>query len=154
MKHLKNYKIYESSSKDIQYILQEVNDILQELVDEKWIIDLEYTPKKWGNNIIINENISVVIKKNQNKLVNKYPKGSVFNFTEISEYAQRVIDYLQTKVKGILIYEVSLCEFCYYEFSCSHPEKGAWRGWMDSDLTDLDDKKLLAIDIKIYLNKL
>jgi hypothetical protein len=153
MKHLKNYKIFESSSEDI---LQEVNDILQELVDENWIIKTEHSPKKWGNYIIIPEKISVLIKKKQNNHddesghVRAYPEGSLFKFSEVADYLHRVIDYLVIAKGTLNEYEVSFCELNKVWYS-SLPGTGTWSNW-DSELPDLD-QEILGIEIKIYISR-
>lgn len=150
MKYLEKFKSFENVSVINSYV-QDVNDILLELYDENWIINVNYIPKRWenpnANHIIKSDYISVVIKKKQNESGSRYPEGSQFKFSEVSEYINRIIDYFMTND-----YRVRICELnnAWYNGMPGHSEKGIWSDWIDSEMPELD-KNILGIEINIYL---
>lgn len=142
MKYLERFKYFENVSVINSYI-QDVNDILLELNDDNWNINIDYIPKRWenpsANHIIKSDYISVVIKKKKNETRLRYLKGSEFKFSEVSEYINRIVDYFMTTD-----YKISICTS---DSSDDRYIKGKW-----SDAKSIDDNDdLLGIEVIIYL---
>ena len=99
MKYLKHLKSFESLSA-INTNIKDLNDILLELSDDDWFINVDYVPKRWenpsANYTIKSDYISVVIKKKENGYQSIYPDNSEFKFYEVYEYIDRIIDYFMT----------------------------------------------------------
>jgi hypothetical protein len=149
------YLKYFETVSEIEEYMKDINDILLELYDDDWVIYLNYTPKRWENPkvnyTIKSDNIGITIKKKQNKRQSLYPDKSEFKFSEVSEYINRIIDYLMT-----YDYEVRICtlvgEDGTHEGITGYPKNtGIWSKWVSSELPELD-KEIVGIDIHIYLN--
>jgi hypothetical protein len=152
MKYLEAFKYFENVSVINSYI-QDVNDILQELYDYNWIININYIPKRFenpgANHIIKSDYIGVVIKKKQNKSRSRYPDNSEFKFSEVSEYIYRIIDYFMTDDYRVRISESVGETGVYQGVTGYHKNTGIWSDWMESEIPE--DKKILGVEINIYL---
>jgi hypothetical protein len=150
MRYLEKFKSFENVSVINSYI-QDINDILLELSDYNWVILVDYVPKRWenpsANYTIKSDYIGVVIKKKQNKSQSRYPEGSEFKFSDVSDYIHRIVDYFMTND-----YRIRICELnnAWYNGMPGHSEKGIWSDWTDSEMPELD-KNILGIEINIYL---
>ena len=88
MKYLETYKLFES-----KLVIDEMNDInemLLELKDNGWKINIEYSPERWESDQI-NDYLFIGIQKYLTRF-GKYTIKSIFPFSELSEYIYRIID--------------------------------------------------------------
>lgn len=95
MKYIKEFKIFESSDVVNDYI-QDVQDVLQDLIDDDWVVDISYTPKRWenprANYHIKSDHISVDIRRMKCRSGSIYPSDSEFKASDISDYTLRIVD--------------------------------------------------------------
>jgi hypothetical protein len=148
MKYLEKFKTFESLS-EINTYIKNVRDILLDLVDDEWIVKVNYTPKRWerpsAGYRIKSDHISVVINRKQNSeygfSMALFPDNSEFKFSEVSDYIARIIDYFMTDD-----YRIRICE----TVGDTYYGKGKWSNWMDSKFPE-QDKEILGIQIEIYL---
>lgn len=153
MRYLEKFKSFENASVINSYI-QDVSDILLELSDDNWVINVRYTPKRFenpgANYTIKSDYIGVVISKKENERLSLYPDNSEFKFSEVSEYLYRIVDYFMTDD-----YRVRICEAVgetgTYNGITGYPKNtGIWSDWIDSEIPE-SDKNILGIEINIYL---
>lgn len=103
MKHIKTYTLYETvtlktKSFDVLQIPEVVSnckDILLELNDQGFITNVNNT-NRYPDNIIV--------LKIRRKLINgEYDEENLFKYSEIEEYVERTIDYLETETDFIMV---------------------------------------------------
>ena len=99
MIHLKkfNESFYDPRhSEIINNYREDIQDVLQDLIDEGWVCDISYTPKRWenpkANYHIKSDYISVDIRRNKCKSGSIYPPNSDFKPSDISDYTLRLAD--------------------------------------------------------------
>lgn len=103
MKHIKTYTLYETvtlktKSFDVLQIAEVVNnckDILLELNDQGFITNVINT-NRYNDNIIV--------LKIRRRLINgEYDEENLFKYSEIEEYVERTIDYLETETDFMMV---------------------------------------------------
>lgn len=162
MRYLKLFENYGTNSTpgDINLLnsyIDTINDILLELYDDRWIIDVNYLPYRWVNS---GDYISVLIKKKQNKSNSWYPEESIFKISDVFLYLERIVDFFSgfdheisicyPRTDGIVNIKQSIYTGDNYE---THTQ-GVWTEDSNSlTIQEIDqNKEILGINIHIYLN--
>ena len=147
MKYLKKYKIFESSFELLKNNIMDIDDALLELKDNKWIVYIYYTPKRFENpkcNLKIDKDfITIIIKKKQNSSGNRYPINSEFKFFEIEEFIYRIVE----------MYKNNEVSFRIATRSSNWVEDDKLRGiFININIDDIVNYPLLAFEMKIKLD--
>lgn len=92
MRYLKKYdKLFESE------VVNNCEDILLELNDQGFITNVIHTPRYPGNPEII------VLKIRRKLIHGEYDEENLFLYSEIEEYVERTIDYLEAETDFMLV---------------------------------------------------
>ena len=106
MKHIKTYTLYESVLKtktfnesiDIPEVVNNCEDILLELGDQNFITNVIHTPRYLGGNP------ETIVLKIRRKLIHgEYDDENLFKYSEIEEYVERTIDYLEAETDFMMV---------------------------------------------------
>jgi hypothetical protein len=153
MKHLRDFKLFESAD-EINELLQNIKDILQDLIDIGWIVSVRYIPKRWSNTYN-SDFITVDIRKNRNESCSRYPIGSEFTLSKISDYTLRLVDFLQNEIVDT---SVSICKADKTKFYKSETHIDGVRKfnvglWEErSSLDPQSNEEILGIKFNFSLN--
>jgi hypothetical protein len=121
--------------------IDKINDILLDLIDDKWVVNIDYTPERWLSSSK-SDYINIVIKSKQNANQSKYPPDSEFKPSSISDYTLRLIDSYDND------FSIGYCkkdETVYFG-----KNTGIWERDVSVDILD-SNNLVLGIEIKIYL---
>jgi hypothetical protein len=92
MRYLKKYdKLFESE------VVNNCEDILLELGDQNFITNVIHTPRYPGNPEII------VLKIRRKLTHGEYDDENLFKYSEIEEYVERTIDYLEAETDFMMV---------------------------------------------------
>lgn len=160
MKHLKTYKIEESVISDIE---SDITDSLLDLIDDNWLIDVRYIPKRWENTsanyYIKNDHIMVFIRK-QNSRYNRYPKGSEFKLSDVNEYILRLVDMFNSEPRELSNkVTIRYCNIIDNDNYSDNPARGMeeipgnWTEFKEVSNDDINgDRYILALEMRIDLD--
>lgn len=144
IKYFESYDSFEQVKEDIDII----KSILQDTIDDYWIVSVDFIPKRWENTKanyhIKSDYIDVYIKKKQCKPGSRYYKDSEFFIKEIND-----ID----RIFSIYKYNEIIIKICKSDLEYSAPNylKGIWNEISLEDFKTLDNK-ILGISISIFLD--
>jgi len=93
MRYLKKYdKLFESE------VVNNCEDILLELDDQNFITNVIHTPRYLGGNP------ETIVLKIRRKLIHgEYDDENLFKYSEIEEYVERTIDYLEAETDFMMV---------------------------------------------------
>ena len=104
MKHIKTYTLYEAvslktkafnESIDMPEVVNNCEDILLELNDQGFITNVIHTPRG---------NPETIVLKIRRKLIHgEYDEENLFLYSEIEEYVERTIDYLEAETDFMMV---------------------------------------------------
>jgi hypothetical protein len=93
MRYLKKYdKLFESE------VVNNCEDILLELDDQGFITNVIHTPRYLGGNPE-----TIVLKIRRNLIHGEYDDENLFKYSEIEEYVERTIDYLEAETDFMMV---------------------------------------------------
>lgn len=93
MRYLKKYdKLFESE------VVNNCEDILLELNDQGFITNVIHTPRYPGNPEII-----VLKIRRKSAIIDNVPYENLFKYSEIEEYVERTIDYLEAETDFMMV---------------------------------------------------
>jgi hypothetical protein len=112
MRHLKTYKIFESTYSDIPYGLwDDISDILLELSDDGFLTTKHFDDVKKVDNKLCEDVIEIIVDKSA-----PFWQKS-FNYDEIEDVFNRLIDYLTSHGFKYCIFYFG--EYSYIKFDSS-----------------------------------
>lgn len=92
MRYLKKYdKLFESE------VVNNCEDILLELDDQNFITNVIHTPRYPGNPE------TIVLKIRRRLIHGEYDDENLFKYSEIEEYVERTIDYLEAETDFMMV---------------------------------------------------
>lgn len=137
---------------DLKSQLNDINDILIDLRDMGWIIDVGYTPKRWEGPTyeLKSDSYSITIKKKQNANQSRYPEGSFFKFKEIEDYILRLDEYFKNNEKNF----ISIIEDPNWKEEGFPPRTGRWVNIENKTIYEewFSESDLLGFNMKIFID--
>ncbi len=127
MKYLKKYKIFENK-------IQDLEDILQELKDENFKINVEDNFKG---------GIKISISIRDEKGIHGFGGLIPFKFNVIEEYVRRIIDFLN----------INNWLYCYSFKTYGIGRFGSCNHLINKKLDDLSDDTIILFDLWVEKNK-
>lgn len=146
IKYFESYDSFEQVKEDIDTI----KSILQDIIDDYWLVSVNLVPKRWenpdANYHIKSDYIDVYIKKKQCKPGSRYFKDSEFFMKEVND-----ID----RILSIYKYNEIIIKICTSDLEYSDPNylKGVWNEISVEEFKILDSNiKILGISMSIFLD--
>lgn len=146
IKYFESYDSFEQVKEDIDTI----KSILQDIIDDYWLVSVNFVPKRWenpeANFHIKSDYIDVYIKKKQCKPGSRYSKDSEFFMEEVND-----ID----RILSIYKYNEIIIKICTSDLENSDPNylEGVWNEISVEEFKILDSNiKILGISMSIFLD--
>lgn len=148
MKYLKLFESYNNFN-EVKGEIEDIKFILQDLKDDRWIVNIDFVAKRWENHIK-SDMIKIYIKKNACKSGSKYPLDSEFNPFKIKDEINTILSIFKENEK--------LFRICTSDNDTYYNSKliGRWNSVSKSHFEKILNNsepynKILGLEIDIYL---